>query len=65
MPNTRTVAHRFLTAREVADAFGTDVRTVHRHAKSGELPTVGRLGKAYIFDADTIDAIKRGTRNAS
>lgn len=57
MPKTRTESHRYLTAREVADQLGTDVRTIHRHAKSGDLPTVGRLGRAYIFDPATIDAI--------
>ena len=41
--------------------LGTDIRTVQRHAAAGELPTAGRLGKAYIFDADTIAAIEAGS----
>jgi excisionase family DNA binding protein len=49
---------RYLTARQVAERLGVDLRTVHRMARSGRLRIIdklpGRTG-AYLFHPATID----------
>jgi hypothetical protein len=46
-----------MTATEVAGLLGLPRRTIQRQAKTGQLPTIGKLPGtrgAYLFDRDVI-----------
>jgi excisionase family DNA binding protein len=49
-----------LTSRQVAERLGVDLRTVHRMADDGRLPSAGKLPGltgAYLFDPAVIDDV--------
>lgn len=48
-----------ISAKDVAERTGLSLRSVHRKAAAGTLPTVAKMPGStgsFVFDADAIDA---------
>lgn len=51
---------RLYPPHEVARMFGVDVKTVTRWARQGKLTAIRTLGNHRRYDADQVDALRRG-----
>lgn len=57
---SQTTSPVIVSAAWTAKRLGRPLRTVIRHAKTGVLPTIGKVEGprgAYLFDRDAIEAI--------
>ena len=62
MPATPPQPRKFVSERQVADAYGISVRSVHRYINSGRLKAY-RVGPKLIrLDADEVERALIGDR---